>query len=656
MLFDWKCVHVTRTNTVFLQHDTNSVLFFSDVCLSHETLSDPWRNIGFNLTSFPGGPMNELNMKEGWYHLTGIGGDNIVHYCLSIILKDSSGFRLLSDNGSSAEVALYTCDTVIDSPRRLDCGKGLILYYLFPMNGTYTTQFITALTEECKVHCSAKCGKDLLEQIVDSPGQVLSKNVVAEYLNEEMNCMKAFEGTTIDKQELSSYGNSVLEATRKLMSGLVIKTDTYYSISINLQTVDAEVFVVGPKASLTEIPQLNARNAYLDIDLIGIAKNNNGFAAVAFTSYTNLSNILNPSLIKHGFRGTVFLSTVVSVILMNVTNTQFTKPARITFKHITEVDHEGSTACVTWKGSEWMTESHNTVSNSSHTVVSINYPGTFALIMQFYCSPRVISQDLNLLNMVSVAVGLGFLSLTLLTFALFRHSKMNRMAQVNLSISLLLAHLLFLLTEQFLDDIYATQLACKVVAGVLHFLFLSAFVWMFIDAALLFIFVRNLTKIRTNQREVLGWKCFTMIGYLIPLIIVGISAGIVPDGYGSKQCWLKMNKDFFWSFLGPVCCILGLNLILFVTIFINVTFALRNLNSEILQRKNTLADKKVIQSVMLKTMAQFFILGCPWILGLFTCNNEVLEIIFLLLNSQQGTFMFLTHCVLNKEVSHHFLF
>ncbi|XP_037399191.1 adhesion G protein-coupled receptor E1-like [Pygocentrus nattereri] len=465
------------------------------------------------------------------------------------------------------------------------------------------------------VHCSAKCGKDLLEQIVDGPDQVLSKNVVAEYLNEEMNCVKAFEGTTIDKQELSLYGNSVLEATRKLVSGLVIKTDTYYSISINLQTVDAEVFVVGPKASLTEIPQLNARNDYLDIDLIGIAKNNNGFAAVAFISYTNLSSILNPSLIKHGFRGTVFLSTVVSVILINVTNTQFTKPARITFKHITDGNYFGV---------------------STTSIPSVN--------------SHVISQDLNLLNMVSVAVGLGFLSLTLLTFALFRQSKMNRMAQVNLSISLLLAHLLFLLTEQFLDDIYATQLACKVVAGVLHFLFLSAFVWMFIDAALLFIFVRNLSKIRTNQREVLGWKCFTMIGYLIPLIIVGISAGIVPDGYGSKQCWLKMDKDFFWSFLGPVCCILGLNLILFVTIFINVAFALRNLNSEILQRKNTLAEKKVIQSVMLKTTAQFFILGCPWILGLFTCNNKVLEIIFLFLNSQQGTLMFLTHCVLNKEV------
>ncbi|XP_036420796.1 adhesion G protein-coupled receptor E3-like [Colossoma macropomum] len=474
---------------------------------------------------------------------------------------------------------------------------------------------------------------------------------MTKYLNEEMNCVKAFEGTTTDKHDLGSYGNSVLEATEKLVSGLVMKTDTYYSISINLQTVDVEVFVVGPNTSLTEIPQLNTSNAYLDIDLIGIAKNNNGFAAVAFISYTNLSNILNPSLIKHGGRDKVFLSTVVSVILINVTNTQFTKPARITFKHFTEVHPKDHLSCVTWKGSEWMNEGQNIVqTNSTHTVVFISYPGTFAVIMQISCSPEVISKDLYLLNVVSVAVGLGFLSLTLLTFAIFRHSKMNRMAQVNLSISLLLSHLLFLLTAHFLDNIYASQLVCKVVAGVLHFLFLSAFVWMFIDAVLLFISARNLTKITSNQREVLGWKSFTVIGYLIPLIIVGISAGIVPGGYGSKKCWLKIDKDFFWSFLGPVCCILGLNLILFVAIFINVTFTLKNLNSEILQRKNTPADKKVIQSVMLKTMAQLFILGCPWILGLFTCNHKVLEIIFLFLNSQQGTFIFFIHCVLNKEI------
>ncbi|KAL6482061.1 hypothetical protein MHYP_G00101410 [Metynnis hypsauchen] len=47
---------------------------------------------------------------------------------------------------------------------------------------------------------------------------------------------------------------------------------------------------------------------------------------------------------------------------------------------------------------------------------------------------------------------------------------------------------------------------------------------------------------------------------------------------------------------------------------------------------------------------QIVILGCPWILGFFVNGSEVLEILFLFLNSQQGTFIFLVHCVFNHKV------
>jgi len=51
-----------------------------------------------------------------------------------------------------------------------------------------------------------------------------------------------------------------------------------------------------------------------------------------------------------------------------------------------------------------------------------------------------------------------------------------------------------------------------------------------------------------------------------------------------------------------------------------------------------------------KTLAQFVVLGCSWILGFFTDGRKELEILFLILNSQQGTFIFLVYCVLNNEV------
>ncbi|KAI4887567.1 hypothetical protein NFI96_029669, partial [Prochilodus magdalenae] len=193
--------------------------------------------------------------------------------------------------------------------------------------------------------------------------------------------------------------------------------------------------------------------------------------------------------------------------------------------------------------------------------------------------------------------------------------------------------------------------ACVVLAGFQHFLFLSAFVWMFIDAVLLLVSAKNLTKIRSKQKEIPGWKRLTVIGYLIPLIVVGVSVAVVPDGYDKKLCWLKYNRGFQWSLLGPVYFILASNLILFIAIFITVTLSLKGLNSEILQRTQTLEDRKLIRTVLFKTMAQFFILGCPWLLSLINISSNILEIIFTILISQQGTVMFVVYCVLNQEVS-----
>jgi len=59
------------------------------------------------------------------------------------------------------------------------------------------------------------------------------------------------------------------------------------------------------------------------------------------------------------------------------------------------------------------------------------------------------------------------------------------------------------------------------------------------------------------------------------------------------------------------------------------------------------------RTMTFKTLAQFVVLGCSWILGFFTNGRKELEILFLILNSQQGTFIFLVYCVLNNEVRHH---
>ncbi|XP_072513064.1 adhesion G protein-coupled receptor E3-like [Salminus brasiliensis] len=417
----------------------------------------------------------------------------------------------------------------------------------------------------------------------------------------------------------------------------------YYNIS--LQELEIQIVMVGPNASMKNIPPLNTSSAILDIDLIKIAKRNNGSAAVAFMSYTNVSNMLDPSLFSTAENTQKsMMSTVVSATLIKITNTKLTKPVNFTLQHTAELLSDSNLICVYWNNTAWIVDGcYLLQSNSSHTVCSCEHLSTFALIMQ-HKPPRDSSGDrLDMLNTVLVAVGLVFLSLNLLTFAICRRNlRVNNTARLNLCISLLLAHLLFLLTQKFLQHIQPLQ-ACAVLAGILHFLFLSAFVWMLIEAVLLFISVKNLTKIKSKQKEILGWKCLIVIGYIIPLVVVGVSVGLFPEGYGSPQCWIKMERNFMWSFLGPVCFILVFNLVLFIIIILTLRSTLAGLNSDLSQIKE-------IKILVFKTLVQSAILGCPWILGFFTNGSEVLEILFLFLNSQQGTFIFLVYCVLNQEV------
>ncbi|XP_066516705.1 adhesion G protein-coupled receptor E3-like [Hoplias malabaricus] len=659
------------------------------VCQTHEILSDPWRNIGFNASSFSGGPRNDSNLQEGWYEFRGIGGDRLDAYCLSLLLKDNI---LLLNYGSENPdgvnaLDLNTCD--ITHPSHVDCGGGLVLYYLIPINGFYAifhsfcdpwscgeyavcgpngscqcepgvfiqqdflptgdfygcSELVLQLKDSCQVNFTAECAEELLSVIQNISVKSLPRESVIKYLNKVLDCMKLLN-TSTDTNLLISYGNDILNAVEKLVYTLVKTTNTSYGESISLPGLDVHVFVIGPNASLKETPQLNTSSAYMDIDLIGISKNNNGSAAVAFVSYKYLSSFLKPTFFNTNDKTIkTMMSTVVSATLPTTNNTQLTTPVNFTLKHVTSLVPGGNLSCVYWNKSVWDVDGCEvSYTNCSYTTCSCVHLSTFALIMQ---TGQVPAQDESpahkLLNMVAVSIGLVFLSLALLTFAFAqRDSRVTNVTLINLCLSLLLAHLLFLLTQEHLKYIKINKL-CAAMAGVLHFLFLSAFVWMFIEAVLLFIYVRNLTKIRINKGEILSWKYLIVIGYIIPLVVVGVTVGLFPDAYGSEECWIKKDKGFTWSFLGPVCTILTSNLVLFGVMTILLRCTLRNLNKDVAKFRET-------KILIFKTFLQLIILGCSWILGFFIQRNEVLEIIFLCLNSQQGTFIFLVHCVLNQEV------
>ncbi|XP_016378483.1 adhesion G protein-coupled receptor L4-like [Sinocyclocheilus rhinocerous] len=355
------------------------------------------------------------------------------------------------------------------------------------------------LPEECTSQTPGGCLQNLLEQLENITAQVLPLNTVTNILNTVFNASEKIveSSSSASPAELASYGNRVLKASEKLSSALVKPTDTNDSVSFTLAAVEGQVFMVGPQVTFDKIPRLDTTNSSVDIDLIGIARNNNGrSAAVAFMSYNTMENLLKPDFFNTSNTIKTMMSTVISATLPKTTNTKLTKPVNFTLKHIREFDPSGSLSCVYWNSDEWIVDGCSVLkTSSSYTVCSCDHLSTFALIMQTSRPPES-DPLLELLNLVCVIVGLVFFSLTLLvivglvffslallTFALCQWSPgVSNVARINICISLLLAHLLFLLTQRFLSFIRRQHVLCAVISGLLHFLFLSGFVWMFIEA------------------------------------------------------------------------------------------------------------------------------------------------------------------------------
>ncbi|XP_040270594.1 adhesion G protein-coupled receptor E3-like [Bufo bufo] len=327
-----------------------------------------------------------------------------------------------------------------------------------------------------------------------------------------------------------------------------------------------------------------------------------------------------------------------------------TLTSQVTFKlaHIRSLKNFHNPVCVFWDPIKngWSTDGCTTKSsesNDTHTTCSCNHLSSFAVIM----APLGLEdiQDnhaLTILSYFGLIVSVLCLALTLLTFVLCR-----TLRSAHTSVLTALCSCLFLGQVLFLVGINQTcnKILCSVIAGGLHFLFLSAFCWMSIESVMLFMTVRNLRAVNYMTSHRSNFPTMSLFGFGIPTLIVGISAAIEADGYGTNQyCWLRHNSTI-WSFLGPVALVIVMNTALLVFTFILLRRRLATINTNVSTLKNS-------RSLTFKALAQFFILGCTWGFGFFQFINGslVISYIFTICNSLQGVYIFLVHCVFNYQV------
>ncbi|XP_036898617.1 putative adhesion G protein-coupled receptor E4P [Sturnira hondurensis] len=396
---------------------------------------------------------------------------------------------------------------------------------------------------------------------------------------------------------------------------------------------------------------LEAGNNTMGIDCADAFKRTTRARNVALITYGSLGDVLDGSFFsdRRGIVDIKMNSHVVSGTIGMEEKVYLSKPVFLTFKSTQPGGARTKHLCVYWEGSQeggrWSTEGCTLVgSNDSYTVCKCSHLSSFAVLMALVPEADPI---LAVVSSVGLSLSLLCLLLAALTFLLCKAiQNTSTTLHLQLCICLFLAHLLFLTGI----DQTEPEVLCSIIAGVLHYLYLASFTWMFLIGLQLFLTVRNLSVANYTSAGRFKKRFMYPLGYGIPALIVAVSATVGHKSYGTyTHCWLKLDKGFIWSFMGPVALIILINFMF----YFQILWILRNKLSSLNKEVSTIQDTRVMT---FKAIAQLFILGCSWSLGFFMVDEVgkttglVIAYMFTIINVLQGVLLFVVHCLFNCQV------
>ncbi|XP_077128615.1 adhesion G protein-coupled receptor L3 isoform X18 [Ranitomeya variabilis] len=438
----------------------------------------------------------------------------------------------------------------------------------------------------------------------------------------------------------------------------LLKTDI---VRENTENIQLEVARLSTDVNLEDLhfPQNIGYGSSIQLSSNTLRQNGrNGEIRVAFVLYNNLGRYLSTenASIKLGIEALTTNHTVVvnspiitaAVYKESTSKLYLTEPVIFTVKHIKDSEDFFNPNCSFWSYSKanlsghWSTQGCRLITtNKTHTKCSCNHLTNFAVLMAHVTIKHTdMDHDLllNVITWVGILLSLVCLLICIFTFCFFRGLQSDRNTiHKNLCISLFVAELLFLIGINRTDQ----PIACAVFAALLHFFFLAAFTWMFLEGVQLYIMLVEVFESENSKR-----KYFYLVGYGMPALIVSVSAAVDYKSYGTdKVCWLRHDTYFIWSFIGPATLIIMLNVI-----FLGIALFKMFHHTAIMKPDTGCLDN--IRSWVIGAIALLCLLGLTWAFGLMYINEStvIMAYLFTVFNCLQGMFIFIFHCVLQKKV------
>ncbi|XP_021341961.1 cadherin EGF LAG seven-pass G-type receptor 1-like isoform X1 [Mizuhopecten yessoensis] len=310
--------------------------------------------------------------------------------------------------------------------------------------------------------------------------------------------------------------------------------------------------------------------------------------------------------------------------------------------------------CVYWKTENrtWSSIGMETVSTGGHVTDCRAYHLTSFAVLLDPTPNMVLSEDhdkaLTSISYIGCAISIFGLTFTIVTFSIFRSLNRERSGKIllNMCVSMLMLNVSFLLMAETSQS--DGEGLCIAVGVLIHYFLLTTLTWMCTEAINMY---QALIKVFTKYSSYFILKrC--VVAWGLPAVVVAVTMGVNNlDNYRSKGqlCFISQSNTlaFYITLLGPACCILIINTIVF-TLVARVIMKPKFKGHSPAGEKN----EKVTPAQVRGAFTVMVLLGITWVFGPVAIKESkiVFYYLFTILNSLQGFLIFVFRCLFNTEV------
>ncbi|NXU55439.1 AGRD2 protein, partial [Turnix velox] len=284
-------------------------------------------------------------------------------------------------------------------------------------------------------------------------------------------------------------------------------------------------------------------------------------------------------------------------------------------------------------GGMWSTSGCSVVTSSlDSTACFCNHTTNFAVLLQVYeLQQRTTKEVLTLQTMTFIGCGVSFCAL-IATFILFVAVGVPKSERTTVHMNLIFALAAAEALLMFSELAKTNQVLCFTITAFLHLFFMAAFSWMLVEGLLLWSKV-----VAVNMSEDRRMKFYYLTGWGLPITIVGVTLVSSFDKYVAEHhCWLNVQSNVIWAFVGPVLFILAVNTFVLLRV-VMVTVASARRRSKMLTPNSSLEKQIGVQiwATAKPVLVLLPVLGLTWVCGVLVHLSIIWAYVFIVLNSFQ---------------------